>query len=172
MTLLEKEVNNDGITDGTIDDDGDDDDDDDDENHILNRPISEADVLLALSKITLRKALGPDGIIGEIIRYSGNQVVHFFVKLFNTLFEKGIFADRWTESIVIPLFKKGDVNNPSNNRGISLCDTSRTLYSAIINNRLREWVEQNNITREYQAGFKRGYSATDNMFTLLACVQK
>ena len=132
-TLLEKEVNNDDITDSTIDDD--------DVNHTLNRPISEAEVLLALRKIKLRKAPGPDGIIGEIIRYSGNQVVHFFVKFFNTLFDKGIFPDGWTESIVIPLFKKGDMNNPSNYRGISLCDTSSKLYRTIINNRLREWVE-------------------------------
>ena len=150
-TLLEKEVNNDDITDSTTDDD---DDNDDDENHTLNRPISEAEVLLALRKIKLRKAPGPDGIIGEIIRYSGNQVVHFFVKFFNTLFDSGIFPDRWTESIVIPLFKKGDMNNPSNYRGISLCDTSSKLYSTIINNRLREWVEQNNITGKYQAGSK------------------
>ena len=62
-TLLEKEVNNDDITDSTIDED---------ENRTLNRPISEAEVLLALRKIKLRKAPGPDGIIGEIIRYSGN----------------------------------------------------------------------------------------------------
>ena len=116
----------------------DDDNDDDDENHTLNRPISEVEVLLALSKIKLRKAPGPDGIIGEIIRYSGNHVVHFFVKFFNTLFDKGIFPDGWTESIVIPLFKKGDMNNPSNCRGISLCDTRSKLYSTIINNRLRE----------------------------------
>ena len=104
--------------------------------------------------------------------YSGNQTVHFFVKFFNTLFDKGIFADGWTESIVIPLFKKGDMNNPSNYRGISLCDTSSKLYSTIINNRLRECVEQNNITGEYQARFKRGYSSIDHVFTLLACVQK
>jgi len=103
-TLLEKEVNNDDITDSAIDDD--DDDDDDDENHTLNRPVSEAEVLLALRKIKLGKAPGPDGIIGKIIRYSGNQVVHFFVKLFNTLFDKRIFPDGWTESVVIPLFKK------------------------------------------------------------------
>ena len=57
--------------------------------------------MLALRKIKLRKAPGPDGVIGEIIRYSGNQVVYFFVKFFNTLFEKGIFPDGWTESIVI-----------------------------------------------------------------------
>ncbi|WP_419592448.1 RNA-directed DNA polymerase, partial [Thiolapillus sp.] len=114
----------------------------------------------------------PDGIIGEIIKHAGGRVTDFFVKFFNTLFDKGIFPDSWTESIVMPLFKKGDVNKPSNYRGISLCDTSSKLYSTIINNRLREWVEQNNITGEYQAGFKRGYSTVDHMFTLLACVQK
>ena len=65
-TLLEKEANNDDITDSTTDDDGD--NDDDDENHTLNRPISDAEVLLALRKIKLRKAPGPDGIIGEIRR--------------------------------------------------------------------------------------------------------
>ena len=119
-TLLEKEVNNDDITDSTIDDDA----DADDENHTLNRPISEAEILLALRKIKLRKAPGPDGIIGEIIGYSGNQVVHFFVKFFDILFDKGIFSDGWTVSIIIPLFKKGDMNNPGNYRGISLCDTS------------------------------------------------
>ena len=57
-TLLEKGVNNDDITDGTIDDDN-----DDDKNHTLNRPISEAEVLLALRKVKLRKAPGLDGII-------------------------------------------------------------------------------------------------------------
>ena len=165
-TLLEKEVNNDYITDSTTDDD---DDNDDDENHTLNRPVSEAEVLLALRKIKLRKAPGPDGVIGEIIRYSGNQVVHFFVKFFNILFDKGIFPDGWTESIVIPLFKKGDMNNPSNYRGLSLCDTSSKLYSTIINNRLRESVEQNNITGDYQAGFKRGYSTIDHMYSIGMC---
>ena len=57
-------------------------------------------------------------------------------------------------------------------RGLSLCDTRSQPYSTIINNRQREWFEQNNITGEYQAGFRRGYSTTDHMFTLLACVQK
>ena len=163
-TLLEKEVNTDDITDSTIDDDA--------ENHTLNRPILEAEVLFALRKIKLGKAPGPDGIIGEIIRCSGNQVVHFFVKFFNTLFDNGIFPEGWTESIVIPLFKKGDVNNPSDYRGISLCDTSSQPYSTIINNRQREWFEQNNITGEYQAGFRRRYPTIDHTFTLLACVRK
>ena len=46
------------------------------------------------------------------------------------------------------------------------------LYSSIINNRLQEWIEQNNLTGECQAGFKKDYSTVDHMFTLMAMIQK
>ena len=86
------------------------------------------------------------------------------------MFEKGAFPERWTDSIVLPLFKKGDANNPNNYRGI-LCNAGSKVYSTNINLRLQEWVEMNNITGECQAGFKRNYSTTDRMFTLLALIQ-
>ena len=90
----------------------------------LNRPISKGEVLLALRKLKNEKAAGPDGIIGEMLKNSGSYVLDFFVKFFNALFEKGVFPERWTESVVLPPFKKGDANNPNNYRGISLCDAS------------------------------------------------
>ena len=73
------------------------------------------------------------------------------MNLFNALFEIGVFPESWTESFVLPLFKKDEVNNPNNYRGISLCDTSSKLYSTIINHRLQEWVEKSNITGENQS---------------------
>ena len=88
------------------------------------------------------------------------------------MFEKGVFPERWTESVELPPFKKGDANNPNNYRGISLCDACSKVYSTIINLKLQERVEMNNITGECQAGFKRNYSITDHMFTLLALIQK
>ena len=144
------------------------------ENDYLNRPISIEEVTLAIRKLKTQKAPGPDGIIGELLKYAwkNDLILNFFVKLFNSLFENGIFPENWTESIVMPLYKKGDVNNPNNYRGISLCDVSSKVYSTIINNRLQEWVEENNITGEFQAGFKRNYSTVDHMYTLMAFVQK
>ena len=109
---------------------------------------------MAVRKLKNKKAAGPDGIIGEMLKNSGSYILDFFAKFFNALFEKGVFPERWTESIVLPLFKKGDANNPNSYRGISLCDASSKVYSTIINLRLLEWVEVNNITGEYQAGFK------------------
>ena len=143
-----------------------------DDNDFFNSPITEDEVLLALRKLKPKKAAGPDGVIGEILKYASVFVVPFFVKFFNVLFDKGVFPENWTESVILPLYKKGDVNNPGNYRGISLCDTSSKLYGTIINNRLQAWVEENNITGEFQAGFKKGYSTTDHLFTLMACVQK
>ena len=139
---------------------------------VINRPISKEEVLLAFRKLKTRKAAGPDGIVSELLKHSNDLIVTFFLKLFNSLFDKGIFPENWTESIILPLFKKGNVNNPSNYRGISLSDVSSKIYSSIINSRLQEWVELNDITSEHQAGFKKGYSTTDHMFTLLALVQK
>ena len=143
-----------------------------DDEHFLNRPISPEEVLFALQKLKSKKAAGPDGIIGELLKYSNEHVVPFFVKLFNALFDNGIFPEDWTQSVILPIHKKGDINDPSNYRGISLSDISSKLYGTVINRRLQEWVELHNLTGEYQAGFKKGYSTTDHLFTLLGCIVK
>ena len=138
----------------------------------LDSAITKEEVLNALKKMKNSKAAGPDGIICELLKYSGDCVVNFLVKYFNALFDNGIYPVQWTESIIFPLFKKGNANDPNNYRGISLCDVSSKIYSSVINTRLQRWIEENNITGEHQAGFKKNYSTIDHMFTLLAAVQK
>ena len=43
-------------------------------------------------------------------------------KLFNRLFLNGIVPSCWSQSILVPLHKKGDIIIPDNYRGISLLD--------------------------------------------------
>ena len=64
------------------------------------------------------------------------------VTLLNVLFDDGIVPDGWTDSTILPLFKKGPVNDPNNYGGISLCDRISKLYRSIMNNRLQELIEQ------------------------------
>ena len=49
---------------------------------------------------------------------------------------------------------------------------SEENYSYILNKRLTEWVEEHRLINEAQAGFRRNYSTIDNIFTLLALIQK
>ena len=58
--------------------------------------------------------------------------------------------------IILPLFRKGDGNDPNNYRGNSLCDITGKLYSSIINNRLQEWIDENSNTGKHKGGFKIG----------------
>jgi hypothetical protein len=141
-------------------------------NDHINRPISEEEVVLALRKLKINKAAGPDGITGEFLKNISVFIVPFLVKYFNALFDKGYYPSSWTESIILPLFKKGDVNKPGNYRGISLLNVCSKVFGFIINKRLQCWVEEHDLTGEFQAGFKKGYSTIDHMFSLMACVQK
>jgi len=158
-------------------DDGDDDDNDDDAYddeyvEMLDRPISKEEVLIAIRRLKAGKSAGPDYLIAEFFKAAADDIVDFLVKLFNTLFDKGIYPTSWSESIILPLFKKGDVNDTNNYRGISLCAIGSKLYGTIINTRMKEWIELHNLTGECQAGFKQDYSTIDHIFTLLAAVQK
>ena len=46
------------------------------------------------------------------------------------------------------------------------------LYSYIINKRLTQWIEENSIISECQAGSRKRYSTVDHLFTLVALIQK
>ena len=144
----------------------------DEDDMVFNVPISSEEVQLALNELKAQKAAGPDMIIGEMLKFASNEIKPFMVRFLNKLFDRGYYPDNWTESIILPIYKKGDIDDPGNYRGISLCDISSKVYSKIINKRIQNWVDVNNITGEQQAGFKKGYSTIDHIFTLMTCVQK
>ena len=144
----------------------------DDYNEDLDRLISKEEIIFAIGKLKNSKAPGQDGLISEFFKHLNNAAIEFLVSLFNTLFDEGIYPNNWTESLILPLFKKGDANNAHNYRGISLSDVISKLYSSVINKRLSDWIRINNITGEMQAGFKKDYSTIDHIFTLMAAIQK
>ncbi|MCG8046233.1 MAG: reverse transcriptase family protein, partial [Candidatus Thiodiazotropha endolucinida] len=82
------------------------------------------------------------------------------------LYEMGYFPESWTEGHIIPIFKKGDRNDVSNYRGITLLSIVGKLFTRILNNRLIDWAEEYNIYVEAQAGFRKNMGTTDNIFIL------
>ena len=138
----------------------------------LDAEISESDVTNAFKHLKNNKAPGPDGIINEVLKASEKEITPFLVQYFNKIFNTGIFPEAWTKSIIVPIHKKGDVNNVDNYRGISLIDGVNKLFTHIINKRITEWAEANDVLCDGQAGFRRSYSTTDQIFTLYACIEK
>ena len=92
--------------------------------------------------------------------------------MFNKLYNKSYFPNDWSISIIIPIPKQGDKNIPDNYRGISLQPVISKIYTTILNKRLSDWSNENNIIGEEQAGYRKSYSTSDNLFCLQTIVTK
>ena len=93
-------------------------------------------------------------------------MINYLFVLFNKIYELGYFPDKWSEGFIVPIFKKGDTNEPSNYRGITLLSTLGKFFTHILNTRLNDWAENYIIYIEAQAVFRQNMSTTDNVFIL------
>ena len=55
-----------------------------------------------------------------MLKLAGDSAEQFLTKLFNAVFDEGVYPEEWSKAIIIPIFKKGNKNNTDNYRGISL----------------------------------------------------
>ena len=57
------------------------------------------------------------------------------------IFNHGIYPDFWTECLVIPVPKSGDLSDPNNYRPIVLVSVLSKLFTSILTERLLSWSE-------------------------------
>ena len=138
----------------------------------LNGDITEAEVRKALNNLKKGKAAGPDGIPNDLLKIAGDCLIQYLVELFNEIFKSGSYPSEWAKAIIQPIHKKGDTTNHDNYRGIYLLSCVSKLYTSVINSRLTQWAEDNDVLSEAQAGFRKDYSTVDHIFTLHAMVSK
>ena len=76
----------------------------------------------------------------------------------------------FTTVMIIPIYKKGDVQSPSNYRPITLLSSIGKLFTKILSKRITEWAEDHALLTEAQFGFRPTYSTTDANYTLYSLV--
>ena len=80
-----------------------------------------------------------------MFKQASDVILPFLVSLFNYIFSTGFYPRSWSEAIIQLIHKKGPTGVPDNYRGISLLNICSKLYSYILNKRLSEWAEENNV---------------------------
>ena len=138
----------------------------------MNIPITEKEIIDSVKSIKIDRSPGPDGIVIEMYKHTLDLTLPYLHRLFNEIFNSGIFPKEWAKSVINPVHKKGSSSDPNNYRAISLIDHINKIFVSILNTRLSTWCDNNNVIDESQAGFRKGYSTTDNVFILMSMVQK
>ena len=137
----------------------------------LNENIDGTEVLAALQKLRRNKAAGLDGIRAEYILDAGEVLLPFLTMLFNRIFREGFPASLGT-GLIFPIYKAGDVSDPGNYRGITVGPVIAKLFAMILDARITDWTEDHNIRARGQAGFRRDFRTTDNIFVLRSLLEK
>ena len=134
--------------------------------HELNMERLRTELLTAIKQLHNGASSGPDLLVNEFFKNGSEALIHYLHVLFNKLIQIGYFPEKWFEGFIIPIFKKGDVNEVSNYRGITLLNTVGKLFTRIFNNKLNKWAEEYEVYIEAQAGFRKHMSTIDNIFVL------
>ena len=95
----------------------------------------------------------------------------YLATIFNYIFDKGIYPESWSKGAIVPIFKKGERNNPANYRGITLVNVLGKIFSLCLRNRINKWCESENVFNPLQFGFRNQRSTTDCIFILHCIIQ-
>ena len=138
-------------------------------NEELNSSFTEAEVSRIIKKLKNNKACGTDMILNEFLKTTGSIMTPLYTKLFNLILHTGFPPYKWVIGIIKPLFKgKGDISSPDNYRGITILSCFCKLFTSVLNCRLYNFLNNNGLLGEEQAGFRPEYSVMDHIFTLNA----
>ena len=124
----------------------------------------------AIKSLKNNKSPGCDGIPAELIKHGGNSLVRELYNLILLIEQEEQMPNMWELADMVTIDKKGSKLECSNYRGISLLCTLYKLFTRILLNRLKPLAEE--ILGEQQAGFRKGRSTTDQIFTLKIISEK
>ena len=106
-------------------------------------------------------AAGIDGIPGIFLKKTARYIARPLVILSLQCFFMGKIPNMWRQSIVVPIFKKGDKNNPSCYRPVSLTCTLCKVMEKIISDTIMKHLISNNLLSKCQYGFFPHSSVTE-----------
>jgi hypothetical protein len=90
------------------------------------------EVEIAIGKLKSYKSSGTVQISAELIKAGGETLYIEIHRLICSIWNKEEFLQQWKESIIIPVYKKGDKTDCNNYRGISLLSTAYKILSNIL----------------------------------------
>jgi hypothetical protein len=112
-------------------------------------------VVIAIAKLKKYKSPGSDQIPAELIQAEGEILVSAIHNLINSVWNKEELPDKWKESIIVPIHKRGDKTYCNNYRRISLLSASYNILSNILFSRLSPYIDEIDEIGNHQCGFRR-----------------
>ena len=120
-----------------------------------------SDSINAIQALSLNKSIGHDNIPPYYLRIATSILAPYLQIFIDFCFTKGVFPETCTIAKIVPIFKKGERENPSNYRPTSILTCFSKILERIIHKRLIGFFDKHGIVQHTQYGFQRNVSTNN-----------
>ena len=129
--------------------------------------MTEEEVMDLLCSLDIKKSHGYDNLPARLLIDAASFICKPLTYIFNLSLETGTFPEALKVAKVTPIYKKGPKTDPGNYRPISVLPIIGKVFEKVVNNRLVEFLELNNILSKDQYGFRKKYSTKLSLINLV-----
>ncbi len=94
--------------------------------------FSEDDVRRELKRVNVRKAAGPDGITGHVLRSCADQLAGLFTSIFNESLATSVVPTSFKKSVIIPVPKNSKPSCLNDYRPVALTSTVMKVFERLL----------------------------------------
>ena len=123
-------------------------------------PITKFELSKEISKLPTNKAPGYDEITSKVVKLTSDYILTPLTYIFNLSLSEGIVPESFKTAKVIPIYKKKNKYDPTNDRPISLLSIFNKLLEKLMHHRLYSFLNKYNILYKHQFGFRENHSTT------------
>ncbi len=98
--------------------------------------LSEDEVRRELKRVNVRKAAGPDGITGRVLRSCADQLAGLFTSIFNESLATSVVPTSFKKCVIIPVPKNSKPSCLNDYRPVALTSTVMKVFERLLKNHI------------------------------------
>lgn len=130
-------------------------------------PTDNREIAKIIESLKNTKAVGFYQISTKVIKHVKSIISPILSFLINLSFEQGKFPDKLKITVIKPIHKSNNTEEPNNYRPIALISVLAKIFEKAMYNRINNFINKISILDENQNGFQRGKSTTLAAFKLV-----
>ncbi len=137
----------------------------------MNVDITLVEVQQAFKKLKRHKAAGIDGIKPEFLLDAVVALQQPLLIAFNKILCEG-YCESLSVGIIHVLYKGGDYSQFDNYMGIIVGPILAKVFAMILESRISQWAETNDLRAKGHVSFRKDFRTTDNLFILCTLTEQ